>query len=273
MMSRNAVPYLVLVIIHFLQLLFSFYKYKNKKQLLILLLSSAGLACLFEFLILNYLRAYQYKPKLLKNPYHDNVLGGILSQVVYIPFTAVFLSAIQAGWKLKLFFTSYFTFIELMFIHLKVYHHNWWKTLYTSILIPFFFKLNDMWLCSLKQKSPVVRLLSLLCMSIATSVSALFGLTSSGQVRFKLGKPFTWLRHFKVEPLYSMILSFICSVFIKLFKGTLPGYLSSLFAFKILDYGMKQFHMFQFIKNKGYHHIYHLFVILMTKCYYRMIYK
>ncbi|SET78261.1 hypothetical protein SAMN05421676_10836 [Salinibacillus kushneri] len=270
--SRNTWPYLILGVIQSLLLLFTFYKYNNKKQLIVLVLSCVGFACIFEFVNLNYLRAYQYKPRFLKNPYLDNIFGAILSQVIYIPFTAVFLSAFQAGWKLKFFFTAYFAFIELTFIYMKVYQHNWWKLIYTVILIPTFFKLSDVWLFFLKRKNVVVRLLSLFCMSTATTVNILFGLTASSKIRFKPGKTFTWHNHFKIEPLYALTISFVSTLFIKLFKERTAS-VSSFLALKAVDYVMNQLHVIQTIQNKWLHNFYHLFIIVMTRYYYRLIYK
>lgn len=86
-----------------------FIKRKIKKQLFTLLMSNIGLAYLFEFFVLNLFTAYTYKPGILKNAHLDNIFGAILSQAIFVPFTAVFLTARKVGWIGKLLSGVYFS--------------------------------------------------------------------------------------------------------------------------------------------------------------------
>ena len=61
-------------------------------------MSNIGLAYLLEFFVLNIFKGYRYKPRVMKKKYFDNILGAILSQAIFVPFTAVFLTTLKIGW-------------------------------------------------------------------------------------------------------------------------------------------------------------------------------
>ncbi|MDQ0197820.1 hypothetical protein [Neobacillus ginsengisoli] len=205
--KRNYIPFIVLLVIHSILLGFSFYKSKNRKSLFALLMSNIGFAYLLEYFVLNIFNAYIYKPKILKKNFLDNNFGAILSQAIFLPFTAVFLSVLNLGWKGKLLASIYFSGVEKLFLRLGVYKHNWWKTSYTFFLIPFYFKLSDLWFYYLSKKNPLVRFISLFFMILVSEANLLFILTVLRKVRFGIGRYHSWSEHFIMVPLYSISLS------------------------------------------------------------------
>jgi hypothetical protein len=205
--KRNKIPFIVLFLIHTSLLGYSFYKSKNKKQLFSLLMSNTGLAYLLEFFVLNLFNAYKYKPRVMKNNFFDNILGAILSQAIFVPFTAVFSTAFKLGWVWKLLGGIYFSLIELVFLRLKVYKHNWWRTLYTLILIPIYFKISDWWNFLLIKKNPFIRFISLFLTIMVTEANLLFLFASTRKIRFGFGRYHSWTEHFIIVPLYAISLS------------------------------------------------------------------
>lgn len=210
--KRNKIPFIILFIIHSSMLGYSFYKSKNKKQLFALLMADIGFAYLLEYVVLNLFNAYTYKPRIIKKNFFDNVFGAILSQGIFVPFTAVFSSVVKIGWVGKLLGGVYFTLVELLFLRLKVYKHNWWRTIYTLILIPLYFNISDWWNILLGKRNPLVRFISLFLMILVTEANLLFLFALNRKVRFGAGKFHSWKEHFIIVPLYAITLSFYSTV-------------------------------------------------------------
>ncbi len=206
-LNKNSFPFLILFVLHSVLMVYSFYKSKKKKKLFILLMSNIGLAYVFEYVILNVLHAYKYKPKVFKVKEMDNVFGGILSQAIFVPFTAIFLTSNQFGWKAKTIFSAYFALIENLFIKLNVYRHRWWKTIYSFLLFPFYFQLSDIWYKQLQKGKPLIRFLSLFFMTFVTGINLLFAFSVHRKFKFGIGRFYSWREHFVVAPLYSFLQS------------------------------------------------------------------
>lgn len=205
---NNKIPFIALFLIHSGLLGYSFYKSKNKKQLFTLLMSNIGFAYLLEFFVLNLFKAYKYKPKIMKKNYFDNILGAILSQAIFVPFTAVFSTSLKLGWIGKFLLGGiYFSLVELFFLKLKVYKHYWWRTKYTLILIPLYFKISDWWSIFLSRKNSIIRFISLFLMIMVTEANLLFVFASTRKIRFGLGKHHSWTEHFIIVPIYAISIS------------------------------------------------------------------
>jgi hypothetical protein len=176
-------------------------------------MADIGFAYLLEYLVLNVFHAYTYKPKIIKKNFFDNVFGAILSQGIFVPFTAVFSTFMKIGWVGKILLGGiYFSLVELIFLKLKVYKHNWWRTIYTLILIPLYFNISDWWNILLEKKNPVVRFISLFFMILVTEANLLFLFASTRKVRFGAGKFHSWKEHFIIVPLYAITLSLFSTV-------------------------------------------------------------
>jgi hypothetical protein len=210
--KRNKIPFIILFLIHTTLLGVSFYKSRNKKHLFTLLMSNIGFAYLLEFFVLNLFKAYKYKPKVMKYDFFDNIFGAILSQAIFVPFTALFLTASKLGWVWKLLGGIYFALVELLFLRLKVYKHYWWKTGYTLILIPIYFNISDLWNLFLSKKNPVIRFISLFLMIMVTEANLLFLFASTRKIRFGFGKYHSWTEHFIIVPLYAISLALFSTI-------------------------------------------------------------
>ena len=205
--NYNKIPFMILFLIHSGLLGFSFYKSKNKKQLFTLLMSNIGLAYLLEFFVLNLFKAYKYKPRILKNNYFDDILGAILSQAIFVPFTAVFSTTQKIGWFGNFLGGLYFALVEVLFLKLKVYKHYWWKTVFTFILIPLYFAISDGWNSLLSKRNPLIRFISLFFMIMVSEANLLFLYAVLRKVRFGFGRYHSWNEHFIMIPLYAISFS------------------------------------------------------------------
>lgn len=271
-LNRNSVPFGILFIIHSGMLCYSFYKYKNRKNLFILLLANIGLAYLFEYIVLNLMHSYKYKPKLLKNKKLDNVFGGILSQAIFVPFTAIFVTGNQLGWKVKLFFSFYFAFIENLFLTLKVYRHNWWRTLYSFLLFPFYFRLSDFWYKQLKKGQPVIQFVTLYLSTFVIGINMLFVLSVVRKFRFGWGRHHSWEEHFILAPLYSFFLSFVSTMFFSK-KNNWRSWLSMLGFSIIFDIFLQKMKVIKSKLNSPFfNNFLHVFMIFIAALFRKWIY-
>jgi len=202
--SKNSVPFFILFLIHTFLICLAFYKSKNKKNTFIFLGSIMGFAYLLEFFVLNLFKGYKYKPKVLKNNSLDNVFGAFLSQSIFVPFTAVYLTISKAGWGVKILGGLYFALAELLFLRLRVYKHNWWKTGYTLILIPIYFIVSDWWYYWISKKNVIVRKISLFLLIMVSETNLFLLLAIFRKIRFGCGKYHGWTEHFIITPIYSI---------------------------------------------------------------------
>lgn len=224
--KNNKYPFIILFFIQLSLLLVTFIRKKEKKTLFVLLLTNVGFAYLFEYIILNLLHSYKYKPKIFKRSYLDNILGAVLSQAIYIPFTSLFISGFQLGWKMKAFFVVFFHLIERLFIKLRVYKTYWWSPFYTTLLLPIYFTLSDKWLKHLQKGTPVVLMISLFMAILSTNVNSLYFAAATNNFRFGRGYFHTWGEHFSLAPLYSIVFSIFTTWSVK--KGHLLGQIRAL---------------------------------------------
>jgi hypothetical protein len=210
--KRYKMPFIILLAFHTSLLGYSFYQSKNKKQLFTLLMSNIGLAYLLEYFVLNLFKAYRYKPRMMKKKYFDNILGAILSQTIFVPFTAAFVTAQKIGWVGKILGGVYFSLVEFVFLRLKVYKHNWWRTVYTFVLIPIYFIISDWWKIFLSNRNPLIRFISLFLMIMVTEANLLFIFASRRKIRFGLGRNHTLNEHFIIVPMYAISYSLFSTI-------------------------------------------------------------
>lgn len=270
-LNRNSIPFFILLIIHTGMMCYAFYKSKNRKRLFVLLLSNIGLAYLFEYMILNIFNAYEYKPKVFKIKKIDNVFGAILSQAIFVPFTAIFITSLQLGWKSKILFSFYFSLIENLFLKLKIYRHNWWRTIYSFFLFPIYFHLSDSWYKQLTKGHIFIQFLSLYFMTFVSGINLLFVLSVKRKFRFGRGNHHSWNEHFVFAPLYSFFLSFISTCI--LFKNnTWRSWLLMLFITTGLDNWLMKVRVIKSkLRPNFIDHSLHVFMIGLTLLYKKWI--
>ncbi|OIJ12529.1 hypothetical protein BKP37_13965 [Anaerobacillus alkalilacustris] len=259
----NKYPFLFLLIIHTSLLIYTIYKKKPKEKIIVLLLSNIGLAYFFEYIVFNIFNSYCYKPKIFKNTHFDNIAGAILSQAIFVPFTAVFITIFELGWKTKILFSCYFFGIEHLFIRLGLFKPYWWRTIYTLISIPIYFKISDIWYKNIQRPSQVVSFISLFLMLIVTNSNFLFVLALIKQIKFRLGHSRSWRTHFILAPLYSIMCG--CLNSFSAMKNRWYYHLSVIITCSAADWLLNRF---RFVKVKfplGFLNIgYHFLLILLA---------
>ncbi len=111
---------------------FSWRKESNKKVVPFFFCIS-GSIFLFEYVIFVLFESYQYYPEIFNNDYFDSVLGSNISNGFIVPAVAIFIAVFNLGFWWIILIIIGFVGIEELFLYLGVYHHFWWKTIYTSI--------------------------------------------------------------------------------------------------------------------------------------------
>ncbi|MBU9723554.1 MULTISPECIES: hypothetical protein [Bacillaceae] len=263
-------PFIFLSILHFLMLIYTFLKSQEKKKLFILLLSNIGKAYIFDYIIVGKLKAYKYKPNVLKNKYLDHILGVMFSQSFFVPITAVFITAFRFGWKVKLLFSLYFFAIEKLFLKLKIHQVYWWRTYYTFFFINFYFWLSDKWFERLKEHQPVVTFISLYNVVEVTWKTIWLPFALLKKARFGTGKRYTWKEHFSITPLYTYSLSMMMTWILK--RGGMISYGFFLCVVIIVDKALRHLKL---LKVTSYKYILfiHLSTLLLGKMYKTWIYE
>ncbi|WP_169090801.1 hypothetical protein [Paenibacillus sp. PL91] len=138
-MHFNSYWYLGLGILSLLLLGYVCLKKRNKRSLM-LFFFMIGLGYFIEAIIYIFLGSYQYFPKFLADePYYDSNMGAIASNALALPSAAAFIAVFRLRWIWLFVFTGLFVGIELLFLYLHIYSHNWWRLSYTALGLPVFF--------------------------------------------------------------------------------------------------------------------------------------
>ncbi len=208
--NHNSKYYILLSFVHILLLLYVFYKRKDRKTIFFTLLSIVGLAFYFEY-PLYILKAYKYKTKLLRNREQDNSFGSVLSQGLFVPTVAIFISSFQLGWKIKFLFTMYFTFIERLFIKLNIFNNRWWHSIYTMISIFTYFFISDTWYKGLKNRNNFILKMTQYNTFHVIYMNLLFLLSLLKKFRFKPVRFTTnpWYHHYSFVKVYLTFETFL----------------------------------------------------------------
>jgi hypothetical protein len=209
-LNKNSIPFLLLVFVHFFAFLILL-KRKNHKNTWFLLLTNIGLAYLFEYITLNVLHGYRYKPAMMKNRFFDAVLGAILSQGIYVPIASTFLTTFKKNWKWKISTSFIYFSIELLFLRLRIYKVFWWKPLYTLVFLNLYFYISDVVYKALSIPKRWALLLAYYFSQEVISVTLMFIYAAKQQFRFGRGRFHTWTEHFIIVPLYSLALTAIAT--------------------------------------------------------------
>lgn len=230
-LKRRSVPFLLLALF---QSVFVLILKKHKSaNTWVLFFSNIGMAFIFEYIVLNLFQAYTYKPTVLKKRYFDNIFGAILSQGLYIPVSSTFISIFNMKWTWKVGFTIFFYCIERLFIFLKIYHINWWRPIYTVILLPIYYGLSDVLYKGLQQQKKITRTLATYLTIMVIETNIMFVLAYLDMIRFRIGKKQSIRLHFMIAPLYSLVMSCV-STFLAKEKG-MTIRIIHLFIYKIIN--------------------------------------
>jgi hypothetical protein len=130
----NTIWYIMLLITGILSVTVAMLKSKNRKLTLAFTFAVLGLVYLCEYIIVVYFDAYSYSPKIVADSFQDIVLGNTFSQIS-IATTAILLITLDLSlaWYVAVAIAYYL--IEVLFLHLGIYHQNWFKSFFTPIIL------------------------------------------------------------------------------------------------------------------------------------------
>ncbi|RIW37291.1 hypothetical protein D3H55_04425 [Bacillus salacetis] len=195
-----------------------------------------------------------------------------MSQTLYVPISAVFITVYKGGWKWKAGYSLYFYLIEKWFLKLGLYKVNWWKTYYTPIFLMVNFFLNDGVYRLLKDKKKWALANSQYLSLMVTGISLLYCTAAGRQLRFGFSRYHSWKEHFMIAPLYSMVLSFV-GVLLSFKEHVIYRvvFLSSciLFDLLLIKTGILKMKITQIAGNIPFH----IFMIFMSRFLHNSIYK
>ena len=118
--------------------------YKKDYKLLVLHLAVTGIIHPFEVLIMNF-DGYRYVPGIMPG-IGDNILGAYISDLFFVPATAVVISAFSLSWRFRVLFAIVLTFFDWYFTVLGIYEHYWWRSIYTGIgIVSLYYISNWLW--------------------------------------------------------------------------------------------------------------------------------
>lgn len=222
----NKYYYLGLIFLHSVLLLYVFYKKNNKREIFLTFLSLMGLTYYFEYPIYIF-KGYKYKTNILKNKEQDNSFGSVLSQGLFVPTAAIFISTFKFGWRIKLLFAMFFTLIERYFLKLNIYKNNWWRTTYTSILIFTCFFISDALYKGIRNGNKLILKLTLNNVFHVIYMNVLFLLSVFKKFKYQPVSFTTqpWYYHYAFVKIYTVIETLMTTYFLeqkKKWKNILP---------------------------------------------------
>jgi hypothetical protein len=120
-------------------------KSKDYLKLTIFFFFSAVVADFGEVLVMIVLKSYSYKPGLFANAYRENIFGHILPNSTLWPATAVLVAAysLRKGWLIVI--SLIYMALDILFLHLGIYEHHWWRTWMTGVAIFLYCILAQFW--------------------------------------------------------------------------------------------------------------------------------
>jgi hypothetical protein len=211
LLNKNSISFLILAVFQ-LGMLLILLRRKKQKDIWLLLLSNIGFAYLFEYPTLNIFHGYSYKPSIMNKRIFDSNLGAIFSQAIYVPITSTFLTLFNKNWKWKISFSIVFYCIEKLFLRLNIYKVYWWKPIYTPFLLNGYFYISDGFYRALTAPKRWAMVIAHYMATGVIWITFMYIFAMKHFIRFGRGYFFSWSEHFKMIPLYSMILSFIATI-------------------------------------------------------------
>lgn len=253
-------------------ILFVLGRKKGNRNTWMLLLSNIGFSYVFEYFVLNLFRGYTYKPSVMKNRYFDNIFGAILSQALFVPIAATFLTVFEKTWSWKFGFAFFYYLIENLFLKLNIYTVNWWRPIYTLVLINVFFFISDsFYKLLINRREFALKITHYLSIDVI-GITLMYITAVRRKVRFGRGWFHSWREHFIIAPLYSFFLSFI-AIFISSKRGFFYRFLQLLIN-ACLDLTLKwkgilKMNMIHWFENI----FFHSFMVFISRSLYNFTHK
>lgn len=134
----NTIWFLLLGVTILIELIFILVKVRNKRRVLALYISLAGLVFSYE-IIIGGLHAYQYFPMIIPHSmYDDGVVGNYFSQFS-VSATAMLIAVFKLNYYWYVIFAAAYGGIEELFLTLGIYEQYWYRTWMTVASLPLLF--------------------------------------------------------------------------------------------------------------------------------------
>jgi hypothetical protein len=140
----NTIWYILLLFTSIVSVVFIFKKTETPKFTCAFLLSVFGFTVILESILVVWLEAYRYYPKIVSDTFQDAVFGNIFSQIS-LSSTAVLLIVYNLSYIWYFILPLLYYFIEELFLSLGIYNHAWYKSFYTIIGLILLFELVKKW--------------------------------------------------------------------------------------------------------------------------------
>jgi hypothetical protein len=126
----NTVWYVALAVSCIATVLFTLVKSRKRMKTIAFFFAVLGMTYIIEIFLLVVFDAYAYHPKIASDSFHESLIGNFFSQYS-VSASAVLLAALGLSiwWRLG-FAISYFL-IDVLFVALNIYTHNWYNSWYT----------------------------------------------------------------------------------------------------------------------------------------------
>lgn len=131
---------------------FVLYKKKNYYEFILFFLFAIMSTFIGEMIVMLFLNSYSYMPGIYMDYYAENILGHIITNTTLWPATALLVAAYSLRGRWIVLISAIFTLVDIFFINLGIYRHNWWETWMTSVVIILYCFLVKLWFGQLKSK-------------------------------------------------------------------------------------------------------------------------
>ncbi|MBO7746917.1 hypothetical protein I8J29_22110 [Paenibacillus sp. MWE-103] len=141
----HTVWYLLLGLATLIQVVYALYRSENRFRTFAFYLSLVGLPLYFETFIMIFLHAYVYCPRIIQNPkldpFNDSLAGNLFSQFG-VASSALLLIIRRKPFYWHAVVALVYAMVEVLFVHLDIYRHHWWRTWMTFLALLVFFAIS-----------------------------------------------------------------------------------------------------------------------------------
>ncbi|MBU3112579.1 hypothetical protein [Clostridium lacusfryxellense] len=152
---QNIFWYIIIAIISLVSTGYTIYLKRDTYRvstLLVFYLYMAGFTWICEFLVLGLFNAYSYKTGFFIDPWAQNLLGHLILNTTFYPAAAIIVVTSLRRYTWISFFIALFTFIDYLYVYIRVYEHHWWRYYMTAITVLVLLIIAYKWFDRLKQK-------------------------------------------------------------------------------------------------------------------------
>lgn len=213
--------YCALAVIGAVLTVFIMFRKKNYYELLTFFLSAMMTAFTGEMIVLLIFNSYSYYPGVFKDYYAEDIFGHIIPNATLWPATALLVAACSLRCRWIALITAIYTLLDVLYVRLGIYGHNWWRTWMTSIAIFSYCVLMKAWYTQLKNRRHTLLkfitfwLALLVIMKLPVSILLLAGMQHTYVGWFEDSYRDSGI--FSV--IYNGAVSLCCSIFICVLKG------------------------------------------------------